>query len=200
MFFERHCPVCDRPARRVCGPCWAHFEPGVPATIAELSRFAELDSLVALFDYDEAVRRMIVHAKNGGRRDLLRALARALAESIAATAPVREVDVVAWVPASVEHRRHRGFDQGRLLAGGVADRIGAPRRRLLQRIGQSQKGLTRRQRLAGAGMASIRPATGAVLLVDDVATTGASLRSASAILRANGAESVHGAVVAAVTR
>ncbi len=195
--------MCGRAARLVCPACWRHLAqgPGRP-----LEGPAGLDSLTALFDYDEAVRRIILTAKNDGRRDVLRQLGRALA-----AAPILDAggdgrraggafDVITWVPATPENRRRRGFDQGRLLARSVARRRAGRAERLFGRVGQSQKGLDRRQRLEGPGLVLARTPPPRVLLVDDVVTTGASLSTAAQLLRAHGAQSVHGLVVASVDR
>src|SRR5437773_64412 len=83
-----------------------------------------------------------------------------------------------WSPAGGGRRRGSGFGHGELLARAVARRLRLPAARLLTRDpGPSQTGRTRTARRPGP---SLRP-TGtaardrAVLLVDDVLTTGATL-------------------------
>jgi len=155
---------------------------------------AGLDRLVALHRYDGVVRALVLAAKNGGRRQLLHRLGVDLAALALGLGPV---DVVTWVPASRHRARQRSYDQGRLLARGVASAIGLPARRLLiRRPGPARIGAGRLDRLGGPDLRCPLRCSGTVLLIDDVVTTGASLASAAAALRLAGAERVIGLVVA----
>ncbi len=142
---------------------------------------------------------MLLAAKNGGRRQVLRQLGQALAESLCLER--RAFDAVTWVPASVDHRRDRGFDQGRLLARTVAAGLDLPARSMLARSSSkgadsSQKGKGRHERLLGAALVATRPTTARLLLVDDVITTGASLRHGADALYRAGARCIMAATVA----
>ena len=114
--------------------------------------------------------------------------------SVAAAA--QAADVVTWVPCSPARRRQRGFDPAELLARALARRLGLRARRLLRRLDdEPQTARTREGRLAGPRLAD-RPGRvrGSVLVVDDVCTTGSTLRVAAAALRAGGATAVAAAV------
>ena len=111
-------------------------------------------------------------------------------------APAQAADVVTWVPCSPTRRRERGFDPAELLARALARRLRLRARRLLRRLDdEPQTARTRAGRLAGPGLAA-RPGRlrGSVLVVDDVCTTGSTLRVAAAALRAGGATAVVAAV------
>lgn len=194
MFFDRRCPVCGRSHRTVCRTCLDQFE-----LLAGMSA-PRIDHLTPLFSYDDASSRLILAAKNGGRRDLLRWAGGHLGNAVAPSAGAGDIEVVTWVPAHPEQRRSRGYDQGQILAGAVASRLGVRSRRLLvRRGGSTRKGLGRVDRLAGPTVQSRRPFRGNVLLVDDVMATGASLARCADVLRSAGAGRVFGAVVAAST-
>jgi predicted amidophosphoribosyltransferase len=110
-----------------------------------------------------------------------------------------DLDVITWAPTSRRHRRQRGFDQAEVVARRVAAQMGVPCRRLLERDPGSvaQTGLDRASRLHGPTFrASPRASAQAVLLIDDVVTTGSTLRSADRALRDAGARSVTRAAVA----
>ena len=119
-----------------------------------------------------------------------------LAEAMADVAP--EADLVTWVPASPSRRRQRGFDQGELLARAMARRRRIRVRRLLRRSDDApQTGRDRDGRVAGPSLAPCGPALArgpTVLVVDDVSTTGTTLRCAAALLRSKGAGKVYGLV------
>jgi predicted amidophosphoribosyltransferase len=109
------------------------------------------------------------------------------------------VDVVAWVPASRNRRRQRGYDQGRVLARHAGRRLGVGHRRLLARPRRdAQAGRSRSDRLAGPLLVATGRCPPRILLVDDVSTTGASLANAAAVLRRAGARYVAAGVLAAV--
>ncbi len=149
--------------------------------------------------YDQACRELILAAKNHGRSDLLRPFGRVLADHLAERLDPELPWVVTWVPCSSRGRQARGFDQGRILARVVAARLGCNARPLLRRIDPAaQKGRSREQRLVGPAFRARRPGTGYIVLVDDVTTTGASLRGATAALESAGARLVIPAALASV--
>ncbi len=153
--------------------------------------------------YGGALREAIHRFKYGGERALANELGELVAACVAGDlATGVALDVV--VPA-VLHRdraRSRGYDQAWLLAAVVARRTALPLRVPLRRIRPAvpQIALDRAERaenLRGAYVAEAGALRGArVALVDDVATTGATLSAATGALRAAGARVVRSYVVA----
>ena len=141
--------------------------------------------MLAAFRYDGAGRRLILALKYRNRRGLLVPVALAMAQLV----DRRTFDVVTWAPTGAARRRARGYDQAELLARQVARALGLPCRRLLRRAPGSgpQAGLGRDGRLAGPVFVCARPVRGRVLVVDDVVTTGATLRAAAHALQGAGA-------------
>jgi len=156
-----------------------------------------VDDCRALLRYEGGARQLVTGIKYRNDRRVLSRLADGLATLLTPPAGA----VVTWIPTTAARRRHRGFDQAALLARAVARRWQLPCRALLDRpAGSAQTGRTLAERQQGVALA-VR--TGCrlrvpVVLVDDVVTTGATLRSGAAALRAAGAPWV-GAVTLART-
>ena len=110
--------------------------------------------------------------------------------------------VVVPLPTVAKHIRKRGFDHTKYLARRLARRRGWECDSLLMRANDTvQVGATGNERLIQAETA-YRAREGRVgvdkayLLVDDVWTTGASMKAAAKELRRMGARRIYGAVVA----
>ena len=109
----------------------------------------------------------------------------------------RRVDVVSYVPMYPEDRRERGYNQSRLLAESFALQAGLPMRALLRKTVRTKKqhdlsGEERRQNLKKAYTlregAEVKGKS--LLLIDDVITTGSTVRECAALLKSHGAEQV----------
>jgi len=153
-------------------------------------------------EYDGALRQSILLAKHGGHDELLRPLGRRLAGLVAGQAWAPEVDAVLPVPSHTIHRIRRGWVMAEALGREVARALERPFVRGLARRGRDrQAGRSRaaRRRLPGAAFEGSRRLGGrSVLLVDDVMTTGTTLRRAASAARSAGARVVRFAVLAAV--
>jgi ComF family protein len=218
--FPADCHLCGgwlpwRQRGGACPSCWdtLPWSPGV-----RLPGRGALAALLWAGEYGGGLRRLIHVLKFEGFDACGPPLGAAAAErlwplilDLAARGRLPEPDLVIPVPLHWTRRWRRGFNQSQLLAEGLAQVAGLPAApELLARVrrGRRQLGLKRRERLVAlAGVFRARPRAGArrrtlrlrgrvVILVDDVATTGATLEACAAALRAAGARAVIGCVVA----
>ncbi len=198
------CSTCEHALPRVAGAaCVVCGEPLSSSSLDLCSRCGTrvraFESALALGPYEGSLRGLLLRFKF--RRE--RAVGRWLAGKLAARciASGMAVDAVTHVPMTASEERARGFNPSRVLARGVARRLGVPERRLLTKIRATppQRSLSARERetnLSGAFRA-VRSGRGVVLLVDDLLTTGATADECARALRGVGFDRV---VVAAVSR
>ncbi len=173
-----HCPVCalPNPGGEVCGACLKR-PPAFAATRAAWLYAHPLDRAMQALKY---------------RAEL--ALADWMAGHFAAALPTpAEVDLLLPMPLHPARLTQRGFNQAALLAAGLGRRLGLPVH--LEAVTRRtdtppQAGLDLRQRrrnLRGAFACDTALTGRRVALVDDVMTSGSSLRELARVVQAAGA-------------
>jgi ComF family protein len=110
-------------------------------------------------------------------------------------------DAVVGVPMTRRRERERGYNQSALLARALAGKLGlpfAPRFLVREKDRERQSKLARRARAENVrGAFAARDAGGkALLVVDDICTTGETLRACAEALRKGGASRVCAVTVA----
>lgn len=143
---------------------------------------------MTLFSYEGVGAQIVRRLKYANHRDAVMALGRALGVRLGDDRNA----TITWVPSPGAHRRWRGYEPACLLARAVGPAVGL----LVRSDSVAQTDRSRAGRLLGPSLVARRPVSGHVVVVDDVGTTGASLRAAAAVLRSAGATRVVGATVA----
>lgn len=183
-------PVVGSRCRRCGGPVG---EPGEEC-LACASSPPPQQAMVVWGEYDGTLRRALLAMKHHGHDELARQLGQRLTSRVASCGLADGINFVTAVPSHTVHRLRRGWSAADLLAREVARELELPFARLLRRRGVGrQAGRTRVQRRAlGRGAFAVRrlPPSSSVLLVDDVVTTGSTLRRATQALLAGGADAV----------
>ena len=191
MLFSQLCAVCQGPGPSPCRRCVTDMR-----AVGEMAPLEPLSGLWAAFAYAGAGRELLARLKYRNQRSSVRWLASAMAKALP---PSRGFEAVTWAPTSPKRRRQRGFDQAELLARALGRETGVPVIGLLKRVDAAvQTGRNRSQRFRAPEFTTRRGTPTAVLVVDDVITTGATLQSAAKSLIRAGAERVD-AVVAGAT-
>ena len=183
------CAGCGGSGSWYCVACRDGSDP-LTRTIGPLT-------LTAAGGHEGPLREAIHRLKYGNEPGLASELGALLAAAIAADlARGVRIDAIVPVPLHPVRERERGYDQARALAAVAASATGVPLRGALHRLrtGPAQATLGQRERQtnvrrAFAGVAGALRGLH-VALIDDVATTGATLLDAAAAARACGARAV----------
>jgi ComF family protein len=198
---EHSCPACGRLSEleasrrecdsnagtKVCASC--HHEP------------PPYDRLLSLWSYQPPLEEVIIALKFRRLDYLARRLGDRLVSVFAGE--LRDIDLIVPMPLHWLRHLRRGYNQAWELAQPVAEALGKPCRRLLGRrlatMSQSRLGREARQHNLRRAFIVHRPELCRgrnLLLLDDVVTTGATLRTAASSLKEAGARSITALTVA----
>jgi ComF family protein len=191
---EMLCRDCDRALKRLrgtlCERCGAPTAWPVERCRECAGRRIAFTQARAAVVYDEAAKRLVGAWKERGQRTL----ARVAAEIVDGVVARRDAYTLTFVPADSIRYMERGHNPAQRLASTLGERWNLPVVTLLRRRPgvARQRGLTlaeRRRNVRGLFEAT-GPAPGAVVLVDDVYTSGATVSAAATALRKAGARRV----------
>ena len=210
------CPSCWQNVEFLDGPCCAccglpfELDPGPGTRCAGcVANPPAFDSARAVMRYDDKSREPILAFKHADRLDLVPGFARWLART--GRPVLDEIDVIIPVPLHPRRLFSRRYNQSAELAralGGLARKPVAMR--LLRRTrptpsqGEMPSAKARRRNMQGAfrvlSGAKAALEDRAVLLIDDVFTTGATVEACARALKRAGAKKVHVLALARVVR
>ena len=230
LVFPGDCRICEKPLHDVsripvCAACLALVQPleaeffchscrtpfASPYSLNDKGLCEACDQSIVGFDnaysygaYDGPLRELIHLFKYGKVETIAQPLARFLAVAVPLD---QQFDLIIAMPMHWFKRWQRGFNQAELLAKPIAHRYGLKLSKDLVRkkYTKAQAGLSAAERQNNLkdsfqvrNPQSVKGRR--VLLIDDVFTTGATLRAASAALKAAGANHVSALTLARVDR
>ena len=191
LFFKPNCPLCDRPAEtQLCPYCQKQI---LRCQFPPTQQFSGEVPLLIWGQYKGALKRAIVTMKYNNHPEIAQPLGYWLAETWLNTSNLDNQRLaVVPIPMFAEKQKKRGFNQAELLARSFCQVTGLPlKSRGLERIrdtkaqfslsaSQRQENLKDAFRL-GADLRQSK--ANSVLIVDDIYTTGATIKAAIAALK-----------------
>ena len=206
LVFQPNCATCGRSAKTVfCDACQGQIEAERRSQALEAASAAHPFPLFAWGHYDhflrQAIRRLKYHHQPAIGTWLGMQLAQSWIQSGLHQAH-RDLLVVP-IPMYPDKQKHRGYNQAELISRSFARQVGYRHQpQVLRRDRETQaqygvKGAARDRNLQAAFSVDPRwQARQPILLIDDIYTTGATLRSAMQVLQAHHASLWGSAVIA----
>lgn len=185
-------PVCHRcgtpqPSNELCSACLNHRH--------------DIDGIRSPFRFEGVIRRAVHQLKYNNLRHMAGSLAGLLGDYLSANPIPGEVLVP--VPLHPRRLRERGYNQSHLLAKKLCRLAGLPvmadcisRKRQASPQTKTASANQRRNNVAGAFICRGSLKGKKIILIDDVATSGATLDACAAALKSAGAASVWGLTIA----
>lgn len=219
LLFPVSCQSCGGEGEYLCLTCQGRLEPpparclacGKTSPVGQIhlqcrSRDAHLAGLLVAADYhSEAVRNLIWYFKYSAVRGIADTLSQLLVDHLARLDLLDYFQSATVIPVPLYRKKlkQRGYNQAALLAEGVAKRLNCQYLPILEKTKPTvrQVDLPREARflnVTGSFAAIPLPSLGErkILLVDDVATTGATLNECAKVLAEQGAGETWALVVA----
>lgn len=212
------CMTCWRDLSRgeafICTKCWNAFERVSPteALIQAIERKFLVDESVEkidsvfLFEQDPKVRTAVHLLKYSGAEKIADRFGSFIAQKIVSDPKLSMSDVIIPVPLHPARKRERGYNQSELISGRVSSELRIRHEPgLLKRTRQTQSQTMfdadgRKRNIAGAFAIDerFRGWVGGkrVLVIDDVITTGSTVKECAGVLKYHGASEVYGASAA----
>lgn len=208
LIYPPKCVLCGKLLQEAeLDLCHSCREEAPECPVSRQKKLPFLDSWLAVWYYEDPVRRSILRYKFYGAKGYAACYGRVLAMKLQREHP-EGFDCLTWVPISPLRRFTRGYDQVELLAQAVGRELNMQPQPLLKKVrhNRPQSGIRgdahRRANVLGVYRITNREAVKdrKILLLDDVITTGATAGECARVLLTAGAQEVHCGVIAAARR
>lgn len=213
LVFPKHCVFCHTSGDYLCLNCFSQIQflktqycsycqnmSVDGSTHLQCQKRLGLDGLISVAFYHGPIQSLIKSLKYGRIKDLQGTIKQLLAGFLVDEEKLfLAQSMVIPVPLHFFKKNFRGFNQAQILGEAAAQVLGLelkPDILIRQRFTVSQTGLKKRERLENIEAAfAINSRAGSIagkniVLVDDVWTTGATIKECSKVLKQNGASKV----------
>ncbi|NQS89840.1 ComF family protein [Patescibacteria group bacterium] len=200
VLLPKKCVGCGREERYICEKC-SLFLSEAPS----IFRPGNLEELVSIWEYEGLIKDIILKIKYDG---IFEAIDELVEMAFKAREPyVPEDTTITFVPMFKKKERERGFNQAELIAQKVGELLSLAKQpvevlSLLEKIKDtpSQTELNKEERIKNV-RDSFQRAEGVscynnVLLVDDIWTSGATMKECAKVLKRSGVEKIWGFTLA----
>lgn len=216
LLFPARCVGCGREGYLFCSSCRSKLQYlpsplchrcGLPLRDGNMcldceNAAADIDGIRSLYPYDGVVRRAIIQLKYENVKALAAPLAQLMWEYM--EAQHLPVDLLMPVPLHPRRMRHRGYNQSELLARELGRLASLPvvdgsivRKRNTAPQAKTASVEDRRRNVSDAFACRDKRGAGRrIAVIDDVCTSGATLKACATALKSAGAASVWGLTLA----
>jgi len=192
ILFPRVCINCGKEGKYICDKCKVFISEAEPLIYTEEC----LDGLISVWDYEGLIKELIHMIKYQGVTDIIKELMSLIDIKV-------YYQYITYVPMYLKREKRRGFNQAELIAKELAKKVEVRPLPLLKKIKdtEDQVRLSKEERLENvkavfAPLSGATASQGNVLLVDDVFTTGATMKECCKVLKKVGVQKVWGFTIA----
>ncbi len=181
----------------ICEICGAPKE-NDSCEICESNEFF-FDKACSIFHYNNIIQSLIHNLKYNEMRKISEYLGKYTKEYLSKFQPFSEINIITPIPLHRVKKRSRGFNQSEFLTKVISEQMNwthIPNLILRKKFTETQTKLSRTKRQENVSNAfRLNPKFNIenkdILIVDDVFTTGATINSASNLLRNNGVNKIY---------
>lgn len=226
ILFPRFCINCGKEGRYICNKCSLFVSEAIPVcpnccnssfsgeTHQNCIKKYGLDGLISMWDYEGLIKNLIHNIKYDGLTHIVNECVESSFKLIAGDINrfysflsflSSDNTYITYVPMYIKKKKRRGFNQSELIARELAKKAN-PKPvlgQLLEKVvdTEDQAKLNKEQRLKnvkGSFESCVKPSLTQreVLLVDDVFTTGATMKECCKVLKKAGIKKVWGFTIA----
>jgi len=195
ILLPKTCVACGKEGKYICEKCSLFLSEAPTVFMA-----GGLEELVSAWEYEGVIKNIIFKIKYDGMFDAIDEL---VEKAFGIREPyVPEDTIITFVPIFKKKEKRRGFNQAELIAKKVGEITGREVSPLLEKIKDtpSQTELNKEERIANVKDSFQRKegmnCYNNVLLVDDVWTSGATMKECCRILKRSGVKKVWGFTLA----